>query len=829
MQISDKFNQSNQASRHSDSLKAAKAAVERIAPVWPLDQFIAVNPWWERIDTPFQECSNQIAFFSGTNFLMPRKYYRAKWNDGTIGQSELLAAARECGIGVKVDELSAHLQTSSFTVSMRLMTHFIDMRRDLEHNMSWQNEVTHQMSQFCAAYFDRGQASWGMSTESNIYATWLEMVRHERGIGLLMGVSGIGSIFEDLPMDPEQLIAQSLDALEIPCAAKQDYLEALLLSINGWASWCAYLRWQDRLDNSHEGSSNHLIGLLAIRLAWEWVLLRHAEQEGLAYGWLGNVESWKALKPMCRESQELDWIWQRALEISVQKQLVNRLSLPVPKSSNEIKPELRAFFCIDVRSEVFRRALEQVDPRIRTGGFAGFFGLPLSYQGAGLDVVKPQLPGLLAPVLKAGDCCSEGDEVCHTIAGKRRKRLIGSSIAGHLKTAGTAFFSYVEAAGLLYAFKLIKDGLLGGSASQAVKGLREREAAQLKPRLVGNGSPEEISGRVALAARILRAMSLTEDFPELVLLTGHGSQSDNNPHAAGLDCGACCGQTGEVNARVLAALLNEPSVRSGLEKEAIHIPESTRFIAGLHNTTTDEVRLFDLDEVGPQWVQSVQKLEHWLKEAGDRARAERAESLQLPAGKPGLLGKYRRRSRDWSEVRPEWGLANNSSFIVAPRKRTAHLDLAGRSFLHDYDWKRDSGFQVLELIMTAPMIVTHWINMQYYASTVDNKRYGSGNKVLHNVVGGTIGVFTGNGGDLRTGLSLQSLHDGKQWIHEPVRLSVFIQAPREAIDKVIEDHEVVHQLVMNKWIHLYQLDEGETPVSRRGSEGWHPAVQSRKG
>ncbi len=38
--------------------------------------------------------------------------------------------------------------------------------------------------------------------------------------------------------------------------------------------------------------------------------------------------------------------------------------------------------------------------------------------------------------------------------------------------------------------------------------------------------------------------------------------------------------------------------------------------------------------------------------------------------------------------------------------------------------------------MTAPMIVTNWINMQCYASVVGNKRYGSGNKSLHNVTGG---------------------------------------------------------------------------------------------
>ena len=129
-------------------------------------------------------------------------------------------------------------------------------------------------------------------------------------------------------------------------------------------------------------------------------------------------------------------------------------------------------------------------------------------------------------------------------------------------------------------------------------------------------------------------------------------------------------------------------------------------------------------------------------------------------------------------MRPEWGLAGNAAFIVAPRERSRHIDLEGRAFLHDYRFEDDKDHAILEAIMTGPLVVAHWINFQYYASTVDNARYGCGNKVLHNIVGGHLGVFEGNGGDLRIGLSLQSLHDGERWVHAPLRLAVFIEAPR---------------------------------------------------
>lgn len=122
-----------------------------------------------------------------------------------------------------------------------------------------------------------------------------------------------------------------------------------------------------------------------------------------------------------------------------------------------------------------------------------------------------------------------------------------------------------------------------------------------------------------------------------------------------------------------------------------------------------------------------------------------------------------------------------------------------RSFLHDCDRQRDPGFKVRELIMTAPMAVTNWINLQYRASSVDNRRYGSGNKVLHNVVGG----------DLRIGLPLQSLHDGETLRHTPLRLSVITQAPQWPIEDIIVRHATVRHLLDHEWLHLFRLDDVE--------------------
>jgi uncharacterized protein YbcC (UPF0753/DUF2309 family) len=203
------------------------------------------------------------------------------------------------------------------------------------------------------------------------------------------------------------------------------------------------------------------------------------------------------------------------------------------------------------------------------------------------------------------------------------------------------------------------------------------------------------------------------------------------------------------------------------------------------------------------------RLQSVFAQACDQVRRERAPKLGLNphASQSDLLDQLRRRANDGAQTRPEWGLAGNAAFLIAPRARSRGTFLDGRSFLHDYDAAQDADGSVLELLMTAPMLVTHWINWQYHASTCDPLHLGSGNKVLHNVVGGHIGVFEGNGGDLRIGLSHQSLHDGKRWMHEPLRLTVVIDASAQAIEAVIRKHAALQRLLANGWLYLWRFDE----------------------
>jgi uncharacterized protein YbcC (UPF0753/DUF2309 family) len=797
-----------------DVRAAMERACARIAPTWPLDRFIAVNPLWGMIDRPLPEVSAELSALTGGRMLMPRAWYRDAWRAGRLEEAHLREAIAQTGSQRTVAELVALLQSAEPSVARRARVMDVaDTQRDLVHEMPWRDFVVTSTSQLCASYFDDGQAQLRPDREGGLYATWRRFAVRDRSPQLLMGLRAYCDIARELPASAHEMARVALSELDVPADQRVTYLAALLLDLNGWAAWCAYRRWTARLAGSDD---DHLTDLLAIRLAWEW-LLHRAGGRTLAARWQHAMAMWPAIDAAARDAQDGDWLLQRAIEIAWQEDVCRRL----PAGLSEPRPErvaVQAVFCIDVRSEVFRRALEAQTRAVQTLGFAGFFGLPIAYQPLGAPGARPQLPGLLAPRMRVAETAGAA------IAERRAQRLGLGAAWKAFRTGAASAFTFVESMGLFYARDLLAESFgLGRSQPVDAAGLSEAEDAARRPRLVAlaDGGELTLDARCDLAAGMLRAMSLTRELARIVLLVGHGSATRNNPHAAGYDCGACCGQTGEVNARAAAALLNDPEVRDGLSARKITIPETTRFVAALHDTTTDEVTLFEADEIPSSHQADVAALRGWLEAAGHRARSERAPRLGL-AGQTGetLRASLRARGRDWSEVRPEWGLADNAAFVVARRERVRHLDLAGRSFLHDYRHEEDEGFAILELIMTAPMVVTHWINFQYYASTVDNLRYGSGNKVLHNVVGGHIGVFEGNGGDLRIGLPLQALHDGERWMHTPLRLSVFLEAPRAAIEAILAKHETVRALVDNEWIHLFQIDADERAVHAYRNRRW---------
>ncbi|WP_315721881.1 MULTISPECIES: DUF2309 domain-containing protein [unclassified Bradyrhizobium] len=805
------------------------SACRRVAPLWPLKHFVAVNPFLGFTSQSFAATAATFERVARTRMLMPRAYYRQALDDGRIDDAALAQAlALHPSTGLDVEALKqkarADAERSSPPAVVATVAEVLDRLAEGDRYVSLVAFMIDEISAFSASYFDEGQASWPSPVRKlKPYAAWRKLAASDRNPEV-MGLTGFREAIAELPGDPVQAIDLIIDRLGIPERAVEDYLVRALFDLGGWSAYARYIGWTAELDGRRDDT---LLELLAIRLAWGFALFQSRTDAAFKTAWAEAMAEAAKLPADHRldETPELaiDLVLHEAHEIAFRTTLVAKLaahgSLAAP-ARLAARPAVQAAFCIDVRSEIFRRALETAYPEAETIGFAGFFGFPIEYVPIGHGRGGAQCPVLLKPAFIVCEAVKDADDVEEAeVLGLRLLRRRAAKAWKSFKVSAVSSFSFVETAGLGFAAKIATDslGLTRPVPSPVVDGLDPEVAARVQPRLTAGELGGRATGftdpqRIAMAEAVLKAMSLTGPFARLVLLAGHGSTTVNNPHASGLDCGACGGHTGEANARVAAAVLNDWRVREGLRAKGIDIPADCWFIGALHDTTTDAVTLFDEDDVPAVLAPDLSRLKARLADAARLARLERSALLGI-RDTSDVDEAVIARSRDWSQVRPEWGLAGNAAFIAAPRTFTRGLDLGGRAFLHSYEEARDDGHRTLELIMTAPMVVASWINLQYYGSTVNNAAFGSGNKVLHNIVG-QLGVLEGNAGDLRVGLPWQSVHDGTRFIHEPVRLNVFIAAPEGAMDEVMQRHPGVRDLVVNGWVMLHSLSEQGATIRR---------------
>jgi len=136
-------------------------------------------------------------------------------------------------------------------------------------------------------------------------------------------------------------------------------------------------------------------------------------------------------------------------------------------------------------------------------------------------------------------------------------------------------------------------------------------------------------------------------------------------------------------------MANNPKVRSILrERFGIDIPEDTVFLPGLHNTTTDDVHIYDTEE----------RYAELFNEKGKHGYA--------------VIKNIEKNAYDWSQVRPEWGLSGNFAMVIGRRSLTKNANLRGKVFLHSYDYRLDRKGFILENILSGPdrkgFIITMW-------------------------------------------------------------------------------------------------------------------------
>lgn len=650
--------------------------------------------------------------------------------------------------------------------------------------------VNRETIKWLQAFFDEGQSTISMPNRRlGLYNAWLELAPfdkrlHQRDKNQLQWLAS-------LPKSSVAMIAQGLLKLNIPPEEQADFLSLLLTTLPGWAAHIQYrTTWTS--SDAHPYPVTQA-DYLAMRLVITYLLWPDAR----------NLLKWYRRNQMkaTKKSISLDAITEAEKHYSIP--LLNKIISE--KNSQRDIPSAQLIFCIDTRSEPFRRAIE-AQGDYETFGFAGFFGIPLRIENKLTGESYASCPVLIQTkhIVKEFPDCTHTTP--HQATAGYARGVMLKKLYQSVKYTFSTPFVLAEALGMASGLWM---GLRTIFPEFSMR-LKNTIAQKISPSATMAQSIDiPLSDQCAYAEAALKIIGLTKNFAPLIVLCGHGSSTQNNAYATALDCGACGGRHGISNARVMAVILNNPVVRDYLKKKNMDITEGTQFIAGQHNTSTDAVELYPTDITNSLAAESIQILKNDLDAARKFNSQWRAQEMGFKGSENQSANYTHLRSKDWAQVRPEWGLARNAAFIISPRALTKNIDLEGRSFLHSYDYTQDPDGVSLRTILTAPVIVAQWINTQYLFSSLDNVAYGSGSKITQNITG-KIGVMQGNASDLMHGLPLQSLYktDTVSY-HQALRLLTVIYAPRHLIDSIITTEKMLQSLFKNAWINLVCIEPTE--------------------
>jgi uncharacterized protein YbcC (UPF0753/DUF2309 family) len=844
--------------QESDINDLVESASRVIAPLWPISRFAARNPWMGLEKQSFDQVAvwlkntRDVDIYPSASMIHSAKSKGEideafvemglqRWLDSHSFNIPRDVAERFCDAALKLDALPSNLSSLKLE---KLADEFSGLNTDSIENSLMKpisshienqdgerlvNILDHHVIKWCKLYLDDSQAGWTLpNREEGFYHAWKRLISYDPSLSKKQRKS-----LKDWPLEAHTALKEALFALEIPESEIQTYLEGHLLSLPGWAGM---MLWRSQ-QSSHEHAL--LTEYLAVRISMEWAFVKPylplSNQRSkkkvsitpLLASWIHwggfSIEEWSQMS-VAEQNEYLSFAYhfdeklRRKLWLEAWEQThTDRLSEKIISNQRETNDEKSALaqlaFCIDVRSEPFRRQLEKEGP-FETIGIAGFFGLPIATSELGSNHSHSSLPVILKPQHKIKESADENEIKSY----QQRKQAVNSlgSTFKTMKQNVLASLFLPEISGPWLSLQMVGRSFMPRKADRFIRNLREIWLRKPNTTLSLNhvrdtdaelpvGFSEEEKANYARQA--LKMMGLTKNFAPLVVICGHGSQSTNNPYAASLDCGACGGAAGGFNARVLAALCNLPEVREVLSTEGIVIPKETVFVAAEHKTTVDELQWLYVPELTKAAQEAFDRIESIMPKVSLNANAERLAQL------PNFQSKFKnpkaevhRFAEDWSEIRPEWGLARNAAFIIGQRELTKNCNLEGRAFLHNYDWKQDEHGNLLANIIAGPGTVTQWINLQYYASTVAPHYYGSGNKATQTVTAG-LGVMQGNASDLLAGLPWQSvMQSDQEAYHSPLRLLIVIQAPSEYVERLLNNDSALREKVQNGWVRLASID-----------------------
>ncbi|MGB5941505.1 MAG: DUF2309 domain-containing protein [Leeuwenhoekiella sp.] len=757
--------------------QSLKQASQTIGTTWPLYSFVTSNPLSGFENAPFEEAINNASKQLGAAVLPDVSLFEQALDKGDIDSEILIEMLKEQDISLSIPACLKRMNSAKKQTS-----------NNEYHNLD------RIMTKWLSSFMDEGLAEWSMPNKNlGFYKAWRLLAIYDEELDVKK--------VSEIPESGEQVLEEYLEGYgeaEV-IAIFEQHLAAL-------PGWCGYVK--HRMESGSDWQQQFPITLQ------DYIAVRLYIAKNLNLPFITK----NSFIDQDNTITKIKLVWLRAWELSYQKQLLHSLNEnrknKIPKKN--LKPDAQLVFCIDTRSELIRRHVE-ASGNYESFGYAGFFGIAMDYVDSNDGVIRKSCPPIVGSAYKVTEVAQAGkEEESSQYQHKNTVANFKDYFLKRMKNMLPSAFGYVEGSGLVYVSMLLSRTFAKGLLYRRKNEDGHRHETHCEPKMNHN-SKEEVS-EVAIreqAAIVKSAFDIMgwKEFAPLVIFAGHGSHTANNPFGSSLDCGACAASPGRNNARMLAKMANDKGVRQILQADHnLNIPEETVFIGAEHNTTTDAIVLFD-SQVPVSFRERLERLKSDLATSQMTATQDRLNYKK--DGKALAENK----ANDWSETRPEWGLAKNAGFVIGPRQLTKNTNLNSRSFLQSYNWQHDSDGSRLEAIMQGPVTVTQWINNHYYFCSVDTEVFGGGSKITHNITG-KFGVLQGNGGDLKKGLPLQSLmQTDEEMYHQPLRLSVVIQAPAERITTILDRNPKLMSLLDNEWIYMIAIDPTKNNKAMRYSQG----------
>lgn len=342
---------------HAPLMAAADKAARAIPPVWPLASSVAVNPFLGQTEETLADVAARLGRIAGTEVTMPRSWYAKKIADGAVIDEDLAAALAIAPAALQPIDLAtlnkAVLEASPPTPRLPTIADLAARETDTD----WPGLIAERFGAWAASYFDEGQALWGAPPIKGAYAAWRAVASHDL-TPEIAGLRGFATHVATAPEFATAAIARAVNRLGLKPAALETYFHQLLMSLGGWGQYARYKLWQAELAG---GDDSTITDFLAIRLMWEEAFFALVDPQ-IAICW---TEICKAHAAPIQPSRDhlINGVLQEAAERGAQRKLAQMFAEPAA-ITNDTRPAFQAAFCIDVRSEIFRRALEAVNPSI---------------------------------------------------------------------------------------------------------------------------------------------------------------------------------------------------------------------------------------------------------------------------------------------------------------------------------------------------------------------------------------------------------------------------------------------------------------------------------